>query len=77
MQFVQQKFRIIYITIAINLTIVFAKIVNCASNNYFQTFAPPPMTKSWLRPCIGVNGGCHKTTWYKKLSVLSYENKQV
>ena len=29
------------IAIAMNLTIVFAKIVNFAPNNYFHTFAPP------------------------------------
>ena len=37
------------IAIAINLTIVFADIVNFAPNNYFHTFAPPLM-KSWVRP---------------------------
>ena len=37
------------IAIAINLTIVFAEIVNFAPNNYFHTFVPP-LTNSWLHP---------------------------
>ena len=35
-----------FIAIAINLTIVFAEIVNFAPNNYFYTFASPP----WRNP---------------------------
>ena len=41
-----------YTEIAIHLTIVFDDIVKFARNNYFHTFAPPPLTESWLRPCL-------------------------
>ena len=44
------------IAIAINLTIVFAKIVNFASNNHFPTFSPP-----WRNPGYSPSLGFFQT----------------
>ena len=41
------------IAIAINLTVVFAEIVNFTSINYFHTLAPPPLDAILATPLSG------------------------